>query len=126
MGGPDCMTPLFPSCVKQWGLAPPVAVCGIHTQPAFPSSCDCVWECHGLAMDARQECVVEPKEGQSMADAQRLVKQRMGWMPTIANETWLVRTRADAHARAHACGRTLSCAHTLADTHVHTLALTSA
>ena len=96
MGGPDCMTPLFPSCVKQWGLAPPVAVCGIHTQPAFPSSCDCVWECHQLALDARQECVVEPSNGQSMEAAQRLTKQRMGWMPTIANATWLARTKADA------------------------------
>ena len=73
-----------------------MAVCGIHTQPAFPSSCDCVWECHQLALDARQECVVEPSNGQSMEAAQRLTKQRMGWMPTIANATWLARTKADA------------------------------
>ena len=95
-GGDDCTTPLFPSCVKQWGLTPPVAVCGIHTQPAFPSSCDCVWECHQLALDARQECVVENTPGQTMAAALRFNKERMGWMPMIANETWLARTRADA------------------------------
>jgi len=67
--GADCSEPLFPACVKQWGLAMPVASCGIHTQPAFPSSCECVWECHELGLDARQECLVEPKPGQTMAQA---------------------------------------------------------
>ena len=95
-GGDDCSQPLFPSCADQWGLKPEVAVCGIHIQPAFPTTCECMWECHSLALDARQECIVEPKPGQSMADAQREVKQRMGWMPVIANETELARTRADA------------------------------
>ena len=98
MGGDDCSVPLFPSCVDQWGLKPPVAPCGIHTQPAFPSSCECVWECHSLAHDARQECVVDPKPGQSMEAAKADVKQRMGWMPVIANATWLARTKADAAA----------------------------
>ena len=95
-GGEDCTTPLFPSCVKQFGFEPPVAACGIHTQPAVPVTCDCVWECHQLAMDARQECVVEPAAGQSMEAALKQTKQQMGWMPVIANTTWLERTRADA------------------------------
>ena len=98
--GADCSEPLFPACVKQWGLAMPVAPCGIHTQPAFPSSCECVWECHELGLDARQECLVEPKPGQTMAQAAADVKSRMGWMPIVANETWLRRTRADADASA--------------------------
>ena len=97
-GGPDCSRPLFPACVEQWGMRPSVAVCGIHTQPAFPTSCDCLWECHGMAMDARQECVVEPAKGETMAQAEARVKQRMPWMPVIANESWLRRTKADAAA----------------------------
>ena len=49
-----------------------------------------------MGLDARQECVVEPAAGQSMAEALRLTKQRMPWMPVIANETELARTRSDA------------------------------
>ena len=57
--GPKCGQPLFSKCVDQWGLKPPVAICGIHSQPAFPASCDCVEQCHEMALDARQECLVE-------------------------------------------------------------------
>ena len=79
VGGPDCMTQALPFVREAVGpRAARRRVCGIHTQPAFPSSCDCVWECHQLALDARQECVVEPSNGQSMEAAQRLTKQRMG------------------------------------------------
>ena len=96
-GGDDCSQPLFPSCVDQWGLKPPVAVCGIHIQPAFPTTCECVWECHSLGLDARQECVVDPKPGQTLEDARRSVKERMGWMPVIADEKELAMTRRDAN-----------------------------
>ena len=54
--GPKCAKPLFPACVDQWGLKPPVAICGIHSQPAFPASCACVAQCHEMGLDARQEC----------------------------------------------------------------------
>ena len=64
-GGPDCAAPLFPACATQWGVfKPEVAVCGIHIQPAFPTTCDCLQQCHTLALDARQECVVDPRPGQ--------------------------------------------------------------
>ena len=97
-GGADCSVPLFPACVKQWGLLMPVAPCGIHTQPAFPSSCECVRQCHQLGLDARQECLVEPKPGQSLLQAAAEVKLQMGWMPYVANQSWLDRTLADAAA----------------------------
>ena len=96
--GAGCAEPLFPACVDQYGLKPAVAACGIHSQPAFPATCDCVIQCHELALDARQECVVEPAPGESMAAAERRTKAAIPWSPIIANETWLKRTRADAAA----------------------------
>ena len=39
---------------------------------------------------------MEPKPGQTMAAAAKEAKQRMPWMPVVANETWLQRTKADA------------------------------
>jgi len=94
--GPKCAKPLFPACVDQWGLKPPVATCGIHSQPAFPASCACVAQCHEMGLDARQECVVQPKPGQSMAAAASEAKQAMPWMPMVANISWLQRTVRDA------------------------------
>ncbi|KAL1511476.1 hypothetical protein AB1Y20_006274 [Prymnesium parvum] len=96
--GDDCSQPLFPACVDQWGFKPPVAPCGIHTQPAFPATCACVQECHSLSLDARQECVVEPRPSQSMRAALQAAKAQIGWSPMISNETWIARTRADAAA----------------------------
>ena len=100
-GGPDCAAPLFPACATQWGVfKPEVAVCGIHIQPAFPTTCDCLQQCHTLALDARQECVVDPRPGESAAAAGRRAKAAMPWMPLISNETWVQRTKDDAAASA--------------------------
>ena len=57
-GGPDCAAPLFPACATQWGVfKPEVAVCGIHISP--PSRRRATAPAVPLALDARQECVVD-------------------------------------------------------------------
>ena len=94
--GDRCDEPLFPACVDQWGLRPEVAICGIQVQPAFPTTCACLQQCAQLGLDARQECVVEPEAGKSMAESAHAVKRAMPWMPMIANVSLAAMTAADA------------------------------
>jgi len=94
--GPDCATPLFPSCADQYGLKPTVAACGIHAQPSFPTTCECMAECYDQGLDARQECLVEPRPGETMHKAEARFKAKMPFMPMVANETVLAMTRVQA------------------------------
>ena len=96
MTGPNCSQPLFPDCVSQHGMRPPHAPCGIPIQPSFPVTCACLLQCHSLGLDARQECIVEREPGLSMEESFQKMRKAMPWMPMIANETLLARTRADA------------------------------
>ena len=100
-GGPDCAAPALPGvrdAVR--GVFKPEVRGGIHIQPAFPTTCDCLQQCHTLALDARQECVVDLRSGESAAAAGRRAKAAMPWMPLISNETWCSGQRDDAAASA--------------------------
>lgn len=108
LSGADCSQRLFPSCATQHGMSPPLDPCGIPVQPSFPATCGCLLECHSLALDARQECIVEVEAGRDMAASLERMKRRMPWMPMVANDSLLARTRADAEAsisQKHCSGR---------------------
>ena len=56
MAGAACTEPLFPACTDQWGFKMPVAPIGIHIQPSFPTTCECLWQARQhLRLDSRQE-----------------------------------------------------------------------
>eukprot|EP00962_Isochrysis_galbana_P006169 scaffold1669_cov108-Isochrysis_galbana.AAC.8 len=94
--GSDCADPLFPACVEQHGLRPHVAACGIHAQPAFPTTCECMLQCFEQGLDARQECLVEPRPGEAMAEAEARFKKEMSFMPMVADPAALQMTRRHA------------------------------
>ena len=99
MTGASCDQPLFPACTTQWGFRMPVAPIGIHIQPSFPTTCECLWQAREhLRLDARQECILEPADGLDLAATLARMRKRMPWMHEnmIANASLNELTRADA------------------------------
>ena len=99
MTGAACDQPLFPACTTQWGLQMPVAPIGIHIQPSFPTTCECLWQAREhLRLDARQECILEPEDGLDLAASETRMRERMPWMHEnmIVNGSLNALTRADA------------------------------
>jgi hypothetical protein len=55
-------------------------------------------QCFEQSLDARQECLVEPRIGEAMADAAARYKNKMSFMPMVADAAALQMTQRDAAA----------------------------